>query len=290
VIDLHLHSRFSDGLLTPAELVERARLRGVTAIALTDHDTLQGNEEALLAGERLGVKVISGVEFSVEVEGAAVHILGYGASEPDEHARSMISALIQGRESRLAKIVARINDLGIPISSAEVRRESGTEVIGRLHIARVLLRHRAVGSVREAFTRYLGRGAAAFVDRPRLSGKESIDLIHSLGAVAVLAHPGVVERENQGSLAATLDHLIGDGLDGLEAYYSTHTLAQTQEFVKLAAERGLLVTGGSDFHRPESGGPDIGSGTGRLKVPQEALDNLEKAIALRRSLNQAFSA
>ena len=287
MIDLHLHSRFSDGALTPTELVERARVRGLYAIALTDHDTVDGNPEALEAGARRGVKVIPGVEFSVQVGEVAVHLLGYGVGALDAPAQEAIRQLKEGREKLLTRIVSRLNDLGVPLSSEEVRREAGGSVIGRLHIARALVNRRFVGNVRDAFTQYVGRGAKAYVDRPRLSAMSAVQLVHSLGAVAVLAHPGVVEREYPGKLAEVLDALTAEGMDGIEAYYSSHTVYQTGHFLDEARRRNLLVTGGSDFHRPDPDGPEIGTGTGRLKVPREALTALEAAMALRKAAIEA---
>lgn len=283
MIDLHLHSKCSDGSLTPTELVERAKLRGVTALALTDHDTCVGNCEAMEAGRRLGLKVIPGVEFSVDVSGTAVHMLGYGIEKISSEAKVAMDFLKTGREERLKVMVARLNDLGIPISSEEVRRETGGEIIGRLHIARVLHRKRVVPTVREAFNKYLGRGKSAFVDRPRLGAEKAVRLIHEMGGVAVLAHPGTLEREAPGQLGDILAALSGYGLDGLEAHYSTHTHDQTRNYSKLALNHNLIITGGSDFHRPGSDGPEIGIGTGRLKVPQESLAALEKGIAARQA-------
>lgn len=283
MIDLHLHSRFSDGALTPTDIVERARLRGLTAIALTDHDTVDGNPEALEAGARRGVKVIPGVEFSVQVGDVAVHLLGYGVVALNAAATEAMRQLKEGREKRLTRIVSRLNDLGVPLSSEEVRREAGGSVIGRLHIARALVYRRFVGSVREAFTQYVGRGAKAYVERPRLSAETAVKLLHSLGAAAVLAHPGVIEREYPGRLQEVLDVFTALGMEGIEAYYSSHTVEQTNFFLDEARRRNLLVTGGSDFHRPDPDGPEIGTGTGRLKVPPEALAALEAAIALRKS-------
>lgn len=283
MIDLHLHSRFSDGALTPTELVERARVRGLYAIALTDHDTVEGNPEALEAGARRGVKVIPGVEFSVQAGDVAVHLLGYGVGALDAHGEEAIRQLREGREKRLIRIVCRLNDLGIPLSSEEVRREAGGTVIGRLHIARALHSRRFVTSVREAFTLYVGRGGRAYVERPRLSAETALRLIHSLGAVAVLAHPGVIDREYPGKLPEVLEVLTSLGMEGIEAHYSSHTAEQTETFLRIASEKGLLVTGGSDFHRPDPDGPEMGSGTGRLRVPRQALDALEAAICARRT-------
>jgi len=279
MIDLHLHSRCSDGALTPTELVRRAKVKGATTISLTDHDTCAGNTEAQLAGERHGVKVIAGVEFSVNVGTSSVHMLGYGVEDVDDEARETLAQLAEGRARRLRKMVARLNDLGIPVSSAEVWREAGEGVVGRLHLARVLKQRRHVPTVREAFTRYLGRNAAAYVSRPRLEAGEAVALIHRMGGVAVLAHPGVVERENPGSLSMVLDELTPHGLDGIEAYYPAHNAEMVADLLNAAGARGLIVTGGSDFHRPDPRGVEICRGTGKLRVPTDTVDVLHRAIA-----------
>lgn len=283
VIDLHLHSTFSDGALTPSELVARAAVKGVGAIALTDHDTVAGNAQALLAGAANGVKVIPGVEFSVIMGVVTVHILGYGVETSGPRVEETLDMLRRGRDERLRVMVARLNDLGINIGSDEVRREAGGDIIGRLHIARVLVRRRFVQSVREAFSRYLARGAAAYAERPKLAPAEAMEMIGRMGGVAVLAHPGTIERENPGMLESILETLIPLGLAGIECHYTSHSAEQTARYLETARAGNLLVTGGSDFHKPDPDGPEIGSGSGRLNVPLEALLELEKAIAAGRA-------
>lgn len=288
MIDLHVHSNHSDGLLTPSELVERAKVLGITALALTDHDTGSGNAEALQAGERFGVEVIAGIELSANCLGVEVHILGFGVDRCDEAIDATLKELRESRDKRLTVIISRLNDLGVPISSEEVRREAAGGVIGRLHIARALHRRRAVGSVREAFALYLGRGGRAFAERKKLESGAAIDLIRRMGGVAVLAHPGSVERENPLSLPAILEKLIGEGLTGIETQYTSHNHDQIARYAQFARESGLLETGGSDFHRPDPDGPRMGTGTGRVKVTGEMLERLTEAIAKRRG-NQAES-
>lgn len=283
MIDLHLHSRCSDGSLTPTELVSRAKTRGVTALALTDHDTCEGNEEAVQAGLRLGVRVIRGVEFSVNVLDWSVHILAYGVDRMSPQAEAIFSRLRTGREDRLTRIVARLNDIGIPLSSREVREEGVGGVVGRLHIARALVRRRYVESVREAFASLIGRHGRAYVERVRLEPEEAFPMIRSMGGVAVLAHPGVFEREYPGRLDELLSLILPLGLDGIEAHYSQHNREQTAAYERLAQAHGLIVTGGSDFHRHEGDGPEIGRGNGDLRVPPRCLDDLDRALAARRA-------
>lgn len=284
IIDLHLHSTFSDGALTPAELVHRAKVKGVKVISLTDHDTIAGNPEALSAGLLHGVTVIPGVEFSVIMDGGmTVHILGYGVETTGPSIESALANLKAGRDERLKVMVSRLNDLGINIGSDEVRREAGGDIIGRLHIARVLVRRRSVSSVREAFTKYLGRGAKAYAERFKLTPEEAMEMIGAMGGVAVLAHPGTIERENPGMLENILEKLKSLGLSGLECHYTSHTKAETAKYLELARAGNLLVTGGSDFHKPDTDGPEIGSGSGRLNVPPAVADELLKALAEKKA-------
>lgn len=283
MIDLHMHSRCSDGSLTPTELVARAAARGVGTMALTDHDTCDGNPEALAAGERLGVRVIPGVELSVRCNDVTLHILGYGVQFHNPEVDAALARLKAGREERLTRFIARLNDIGIPLSSRDVREESRDGVVGRLHIARALHKRRFVGSIREAFSDLIGRGGRAYVDRLRLTPEETFAIIRGMGGVAVLAHPGVVEREVPGRLRELLDCLLPLGLDGIEAYYSQHNREQTENYLRLAGELGLLVTGGSDFHRHDGDGPEMGVGNGELRVPGSCLEALDRAIATRRA-------
>lgn len=283
MIDLHLHSNFSDGALTPGELVKRASNRQVTAIALTDHDTCEGNDEAKAAGSALGVKVLAGVELSVQCGEAQVHLLGYGVDHPTPGTQEVFDDLAAERSKRLSRIISKLNDLGMPISSREVLDESGGGITGRLHVGRVMARRRFVGSVGEAFGQYLGRGGLAYVDRPRLNASEAVALIHEMGGVAALAHPGVLEGQFPDSLESVLERFAALGMVGVEAHYSRHNPEQTQRYLELCKKYSFIPTGGSDFHRPSTSGPEIGSGSGTLRVPPEAFDRLVGTIEARRA-------
>lgn len=283
MIDLHLHSRFSDGALTPSELVKRASNREVTAIALTDHDTCEGNEEAKAAGVALGVKVLAGVELSVQCGDAQVHLLGYGVDYSTLRTKGVFAELADERDRRLSRIVSKLNDLGMPISSREVLAESGGGITGRLHVGRVMARRRFVGSVGEAFGQYLGRDGLAYVDRTRLDASEAMSLIHEMGGVASLAHPGVLEGQFPGTLEGVLERFAALGLAGVEAHYSRHGPAETERYLVFCEKLGLIPTGGSDFHRPSTSGPEIGSGGGKLRVPPQAFERLVATIEARRA-------
>ncbi len=284
MIDLHLHSSCSDGSLEPAKLVERASVLGVKAIALTDHDTISGNREAIDAGAEKGVEVIAGVEISIKCGELNVHMLGYGMERPTPAAHDALAYLAEGRRKRLTAMVAKLNDLGIFVSSRDVYDEAGERaVVGRLHLARVLARKGYVPSIREAFIRYLGRDGKAYCERPRLEPEPAMKLIHDVGGVAVIAHPGVIDREYPTRLGSILDQLLGFGLDGLEAHYPMHSIEHTKKYIGMALDRGLIVTGGTDFHRPSTSGPEIGIGSGKFRVPATCLDELKSAISRRRA-------
>lgn len=282
MIDLHLHSDCSDGTLAPEALVERACRLGVKALALTDHDTMAGNARAVAAGKQLGPTVLPGIELSTEWHGFTFHLLGYGVTETGPAVATTLAFLLESRQRRNPGIVAKLQQLGINITLEEIRAEAGSEVVGRPHFARVLKRKGVVRSTQEAFERFLGRGAAAYLDKARLSPEAACRLVHDAGGVAVLAHPGIIERERPNLLVALLDHLTHLGLAGIEAYYSSHDPGQTLHYRNLAAQRNLIVTGGSDFHAPGPEGPELGRGFGGLNVPTTCWESLEECLARRR--------
>lgn len=279
VVDLHIHTACSDGVLSPEAVVERAAGRGLRAIAITDHDTVDGNAEALEAGRRRGIAVVPGVEISTQWEGTTFHLLGYGMRRRPKGVRDTFDFLERSRRERNPRMVEKLRALGIEITLDEVAREAGGSLVGRPHFARVLLARGVVSTVQEAFDRLLGRGAAAYVDKERLVPAAAVELIREAGGVAVLAHPGLIEADRPGLLPRLLDHLIGLGLAGLEAFYSGHSEAESLRYAALAARRGLLVSGGSDFHRPGEGGPELGVGFGGLRVPDSCYETLVHRIS-----------
>ncbi|PLX40599.1 MAG: phosphoesterase [Deltaproteobacteria bacterium] len=283
MIDLHVHTNCSDGTLTPTELVKRAAVKGVTTLAITDHDTIAGNEEALKEGVRLGVEVIPGVEVSIKIGEVGVHLLGYGLDFTTPRGLAAFNRLAVAREERLVRMVSRLNELGAPITSNEVKQLAGGEVIGRLHIAKVMMRRGFVPNLQSAFTQYLGKRGLAYVDRERLTPIGAIEVIKEMGGVAVMAHPGVLERELGEFPEDVVRELKDMGIGGIEAYYSRHSPEQTEAFSELAAKLGLFTTGGSDFHAPNPDGIELGRGYGDMRVPEECLVELKKAISNTRN-------
>ncbi len=246
-VDLHTHSTFSDGTLTPTALVDLAASQGVSILALTDHDTVEGVPEALERGRQLGVEVVSGLEIGCIHRGVSYHILGYWIDHHNVELRSWLRKLQQGRRERNRKILQRLQGLGIDIDEGEVQQVSGCGQTGRPHIARLLVHKGVVADLDQAFRRYLRKGAAAWASRFVYSAEETIAMIHLAGGVAVLAHP------LQGGISpAQLNGCIGElataGLDGLELYYPSHTKKGRRRLHRIALQYDLALSGGSDFH------------------------------------------
>jgi predicted metal-dependent phosphoesterase TrpH len=247
MIDLHAHTTASDGSLTPTELVALARERGLRALGVTDHDTTAGLGSAATAGVAAGVEVVPGVELSVEYPYGQFHLLGYLIDPSASALPDRLADLQERRATRNERMVARMQEGGLPITMEEVVAEAGGGLVGRPHMALALVRKGIVASTQEAFDRYLGTGSPFNVPKERLGPEEAIDLIHQAAGKAVLAHPYTIRLDGD-ALAAEIERLRDLGLDGLEAYYSQHSPQQTSAFRALAERLDLRVTGGSDFH------------------------------------------
>ncbi len=253
-IDLHIHSTFSDGSMTPSELVRLARQKGLPAIAITDHDTVAGIAEAVATGKEYGVEVVTGLELSVRWQDFHLHLLAYGFDPTSVVLDQALCQLQEGRRARNAAILKTLTDLGFRISAEELAKVAGPGQCGRPHIAAILRQIGAVASHEEAFRLYLGRNGLAYRSRPLLQLAEAIVVIHQAGGLAVLAHP-LQACPEPSLLAAQLPHWCQLGLDGLEVYYPTHSRRQRREMLALAERHSLLATGGSDYHgaiRPQT--------------------------------------
>ncbi len=249
-IDLHAHTTASDGSLSPTELVHKAREIGLAALAVTDHDTLGGLAEAQEAARTEGIELIPGVELSVEDDGGRFHLLGYGFDPQNEALGRTLADIRKSRAARNAQMAEKMAALGMPVTMSDVRAEAGedSEVIARPHFARALMKKGVVSSVKEAFDRYLSTGKPLYLPKEVLTPHDAIALLHGAGGVAVMAHPGLVPL-SASALADRVASLAQEAhLDGIEAYYSQHSRADTQRFLELADRHHLLVTGGSDFH------------------------------------------
>ena len=245
--DLHLHSYYSDGVLSPEELVRRSAKASLSAISITDHDTVDGVGEALDSAGSGMTEVITGVEFNVSEKGESVHILGYLFDHTDPDLVNLMDRLKEARRSRAESIIEKLSGEGIDISMDEVRDLSGKGTIGRLHIARLLFEKGYVSEIREGFSKYIGKGRPCYVPRMRLRSAETVDLIKKAGGVAVWAHPGALIR-NKLLLKALLD----SGISGLEAFHPNHDSGMSDEIISVARENSLVITGGSDYHFDEA--------------------------------------
>lgn len=249
IVDLHTHSTASDGQYAPAELVKLAKARGIEVLALTDHDTIDGVGEAVKAGERLGVRVIRGVELSAD-DHLNLHILGYGFPAEPTVLQEMIARLKSGRNERKYKIADFLRSKGIDISLRDVEECAKGGVIGRPHFAEVMVRQGCVKDRREAFDRYLDTPEFQKHDQRKPAVEECIRTIKAAGGKTSLAHPYqiVFSRDGEQSLEPLVKRLIRYGLDAMECFYPKHTPEQQAEYLGLAKKYGLRVTGGSDFH------------------------------------------
>lgn len=280
IIDLHTHSTASDGSLTPSELVALGHKAGLQALALTDHDTVQGLAEAIQAAGEAGLEFVPGVEISIngdELLGrpASLHVLGLWVDHRHPGLLAGLATLQEARAQRNPQIVQKFNALGIPLTLEEVAAHAGGQLIGRPHFAQAILERGIVRDRGEAFGRYLAAGAKAYVPKWRFSPQEGIALLRAAGGLPVLAHPGMLKLP-QFDLESLLRRLMGHGLEGLEALYSEHDTATRQALTRLAARLGLVVSGGSDFHGRAK--PDIALGLGRgdLRVPASLLAALKQ--------------
>ncbi len=275
MIDLHAHSRASDGALSPTELVKCAREKELEAIAITDHDTIEGVEEALAAGQEFDLEVVPGIEISAEFPEETMHILGYYVDFKDQKFIDNISVLQKARAERNPRIVKNLQKLGINIEYDEIQKEAGSGQVGRPHFAKVLLNKGYVKTNKEAFNKYLKKGAPGYEDKFRFQPQDAISHILNAGGLPVLAHPATLKCKTDEALENEINKLVGYGLKGIEAYYSDHSNSQAELYTRLADKYGLFITGGSDFHGHNIKGIALGTGKGKLNIPYNLLEKMK---------------
>ncbi len=246
IVDLHMHSNASDGQYAPDELVEKVKKAGISLMALTDHDSVGGVERAVKAAAEAGIRCIAGIELSIQHE-AEFHLLGYGIDIDNAALGEFCAQLVRDRETRADKIIAYLASYGLTVTPEEVREKAGSNLIGRPHFAQVLVEKGYVGSIQEAFDRYLATEAFSRIERPKPTAEEGLAMIHGAGGVAVLAHPASLKKTGE-ELEREVCALKDLGLDGIETYYSTFDAGQIAEYHSLAQRYNLLETAGSDFH------------------------------------------
>ncbi len=265
--DLHVHTSHSDGTYTSAQLVREGIARGISVLAIVDHDTIEALTEALAEAEGEDLEIIPGIELTAQHENQEIHILGYFLDYRNKELLEKLKLVQLNRIQRVYKMVENLEGLGLKLNPGTVFGISGKATVGRMHIARALVKEGLVGSTSEAFRKYIGDRSPAYVLGFPLSVPEAIKLIQAAGGVAVLAHPYVLHND------ALIAEFAGYGLEGIEVYYPEHSQAMVNFYLELAKKLNLLVTGGTDFHGSVK--PQIK--LGMIKIPLELVEKLRQA-------------
>lgn len=273
MIDLHAHSTASDGSLSPSHLIEEAAARGLSAIALTDHDTIAGIPEAAETAKRLGLRFIPGVELEIAWEPGEFHLLALGVDRPSADFKTALQMLAQGREERNRHIVELMRELGVEADYAEVEAYAAGKVVGRPHFASFLVERKVAKNRQQAFDRYLGKGRPFYAPKPALELERAIALIKESGGVAILAHP-LSLYVAWGRLPALLADFKEKGLDGLEAWHPTAKVRACERLEALGRSLNLIVTGGSDFHGEARPDRKLGITAGGRKIDDRYLEGI----------------
>ncbi len=280
MIDLHLHSTYSDGTYTPEELVKMARDKGLKAISITDHDTVDGTSEAVSAGDVYGVRIIPGVELSVFWDDFHFHLLGYHLDWRSDYLMQKLDLVQKSRNERNAKIIAKLQGLGLDVSAEELQALSQNGQTGRPHIARLLVVKKIVKDIDQAFALYLRKGKKGYARRFIYHVEEAISLIHQSGGCAVLAHPAQISRASE-----LLDNLLAElknmGLDGVETCYPTQKGSFLKMLRRLARKHDLFETGGSDYHGDIRPNTAMAGSKGNV-VPYDLLEQMDRHQRLKR--------
>ena len=278
-IDLHVHSTFSDGTVAPADLVEMACQTGLSAMALTDHDTTAGIPEAIEAASHTSLELIPGIELStIYNDRKEIHIVGLFIDYQNQHFNDTLEHLRQVRQDRNRLMVERFKQFNIDISLEEMNERYGNAVITRAHFADYLLDKGYIKSRKEAFDRYIGDNGPCFVMRRKMTCDEAIKLIRSTGGVPILAHPTLYHL-GTAQMRQLLASLTESGLIGMECIYSTFSLGDEIQMRKFASEFGLIISGGSDYHGSNKPNLSLGTGRGKLCVPYDILEPIKKNVA-----------
>lgn len=280
LIDLHVHSTVSDGTLTPSELALYAKAKGLSAIALTDHDTIDGVEACRQKGLEVGVIVVPGIELSADFYGKELHILGYYLDHHNTHLKKKLEELIVARSTRNHEMLDKLATLGLPLDPKDLYEDSeDNTILTRAHIAKAMLKKGYINDRKEAFSRYIGDGKPAYVPKKHFTTKACIELIHEAGGLAVLAHP-MLYGYDQKDVTNMIRGLSSEGLDGVECIYSTHSKDETAHLLQICLNLKLFPTGGSDFHGKNKPLLDLGTGYGELTIPFEILEAMRKRLGL----------
>jgi len=279
LIDLHTHTTASDGSFSPRDLVHLAKAGGLQAMAITDHDTVAGNLEALEAAMELGFELVPGVEISADSTAGTIHIVGLFIRPDDPDMEAVLTELRVFREERNRKMVARLAELGIHLTPQELVMEAGGDLVGRPHFAALLLKKGHVKTYQEAFDVYLKSGGKAYLDKKRLPSDQAIAMIKDAGGIPILAHPFTMREKAKDGFEARLRELVDQNLQGIEVYYTDHSHADVVFYADLARRYNLLISGGTDFHGAVKPDVQLGRGRGAMNIPYEILEHMKETLS-----------
>ena len=275
LVDLHTHSNCSDGSMSPSELVLHAAEKGLAAIALTDHDTVDGIKEAVVKGKECGIEVVPAIEFSARSK-TLTHILGFYIDEDNAQLKSVLTEIVDLRKERNEVTAKLLHQLGFNVTLEEAAAIAPGGIIGRAHYAKLLMDKGYTSSVKESFDKYLAAGKPAYFTNQKLEAKCIIETIHAAGGVAFLAHPHQMKLGDK--LEDYVKELVSYGLDGMEGYYSEYDEKMQDEYQAMAARYGLALSGGTDFHGEMKPHISIGKGLGNMTVPYSVLRNIKRMV------------
>lgn len=278
LIDLHVHSNVSDGTFSPKALVTLAKTAGLSAFALTDHDTIDGVNDCIAEGKKQGIEVVPGIELSARYHRYEIHILGYFIDTKSNLLINTLAQLIEDRKMRNTHMLEKLNALGLHLTLEDLCEPEDGDVITRAHFARALLKKGYITSREEAFTKYIGAGCPAFVPKYALTFDQCIQLIHQCGGLAILAHP-MIYTFARGNVKQLISELKNYGLDGVEVIYPKHTPESIAMLKAFCKKENLLITGGSDFHGGNKPDIQIGCGHGETHVPYTCLTQLKECLS-----------
>ena len=274
IVDLHTHTTESDGSFTPEELIKEAKRVGLSAIAITDHDSISGIEKAAPFAEEFGIELIPGVELSTDYNGKEVHVVGLYINIDDENFLAKIKEFKENRDSRNVIIVENLQKEGFDITMDALLAENPDCVITRANIARFLYEHGMIPTIQTAFEKYIGDNCKCYVNRFKITPMDGVRIIKEAGGIAILAHP-LLYHMSDATLQKMVDEMKDAGLDGIESIYCTYTPSEERKMKQFAKDNGLLISGGSDFHGTTKPKLNLATGYGKLYIPYEILETIK---------------